>query len=63
MMLKSTLLKSNLCFKKIYLQSELNEMEARFQEIIKENERLHLKLEHSDGPGGPTSMTEWFVFA
>ncbi len=33
----------------------------RIEEILQENQRLHLRLEHTD-TSGPVGMTEWYAF-
>ena len=39
-------------------QSELEGFGERIEEILRENQRLHLRLEQTD-VSGPVGMTEW----
>ena len=36
----------------------MDDLRVRVDEVVKENQRLHLRIEQSD-ISGPTSMTEW----
>ena len=40
------------------LQEELEVIKQNIEEVIRENQRLHLRLEQTDAVG-PISMTEW----
>ena len=42
-------------------QEELEMIKQDIDAIIKENKRLHLRIEQTDAVGGPVNMTEWYV--
>ena len=44
-------------FKSVCSQIDVDSLRQRTQEIIKENEHLHLRLEQSGA--GPADITEW----
>ena len=46
------------CHMTIDLQDELSGLRQSVEDVVKENERLHLRIEQTD-ISGPTSMTEW----
>ena len=46
------------CHLSIDLQEELSHLQQNVEDVVKENERLHLRIEQTD-VSGPTSMTEW----
>jgi len=43
------------------MQIELEHFRKEFEDILKENKRLHLRIEQTGAVGEPVGMNQWYV--